>query len=171
MTNENSDQTRISSDDFRKGMRHWATGVTIVTSYEKGSRHGMTVSSFTSISVDPPIVMVALGKDTRTHKMVSDSGHFAVTILERAQEKISNRFAGQEASEKDRFEGLDTFNLVTGCPLLTDGLSFFDCVVKDKHLVGTNTVFYGEVVAVQINQNRLDNDPLVYFNQKYRNVR
>lgn len=147
-------------------MRNWATGVTIVTAAQNGERHGMTVSSFTSLSLTPPLVMVSLERVAKTHQLVSMSGYFAVTILGTDQREISDLFAGRYTEEVDRFKGLDVFTLVSGAPLIANGLSFFDCRVVSTYPAGTHTLFIGEVLEV----NQGDGKPLLYYQQDYHHL-
>jgi flavin reductase (DIM6/NTAB) family NADH-FMN oxidoreductase RutF len=145
-------------------MRFWATGVTVVTAAHQGIRHGMTVSSFTSISVDPPQVLVSLAQVSRTHNLVARSQAFGVTILASSQQEIAERFAGRLADDADRFSGLETFPLVTGIPFLSGGLTHLDCRVVTTLDSGASTVFIGEVIAAQSVAEGL---PLLYFNRNY----
>ena len=158
----------VDPHDLRLAMRRWATGVTIVTSKMNEIKHGMTVSSFTSVSLDPPTVLISLEKTTRTHDLVQGSGLFGVTILGSGQAEISDRFAGRQTEYEDRFLGLDTFTLESGVPLLADGLASFDCRVVLAYEVGSHTIFIGDVLASQIKMN--ENKPLIYFNRDYRNL-
>lgn len=157
-------------EQLRGGMRYWASGVGVATSAHNGTRHGMTVSSFTSVSLDPPIVLVSLHKDTRTHQLVLDSGGFAVTLLVEDQAEISARFAGQMGEDEDRFVGLEIFTLETGSPLLVGGLAFFDCKLVGTYATDTTTVMFGEVVAARVRKNAGEIAPLVYQNRDYRKL-
>jgi flavin reductase (DIM6/NTAB) family NADH-FMN oxidoreductase RutF len=157
-------------DELREAMRFWTSGVAVVGAEHNGTRHGMTVSSFTSLALEPPLVLISLQKSSRTHDLVVGSGAFSVTILSEEQRSVSNRFAGLETEDDDRFAGLDTYTLETGSPLLHDGLAFFDCRLVGQHDAGTNTVMIGEVVAAQINQHGDELAPLVYFNRDYRKI-
>jgi flavin reductase (DIM6/NTAB) family NADH-FMN oxidoreductase RutF len=157
-------------DELREAMRFWASGVAIVGAEFEGIRHGMTVSSFTSLSLEPPLVMVSLQKATRTHDLVIGSGAFGVTILAEGQEEISNLFAGIDNETDDRFSGLETYSLETGAPLLHNGLAFFDCRLVGQHDAGTHTVMIGEVAAAQVHGAGDQVSPLVYFNRDYRKL-
>lgn len=157
----------INSEDLRKAMRSWATGIAIVTVEHEGVQHGMTVSSFTSISMEPPLVSVSLYKTSRTHELLSIAGYFGVTILAENQEEISNRFAGRIADTENRFENLKTETLLSGAPFISGGISFFDCRVTQSIPLGTNTLFIAEV------QDACSKDgkkPILYFDQKYHNL-
>ncbi len=157
----------VDPEILRQTMRRWTTGVSIVTSQHEGMRHGMTVSSFTSIALDPPIVLVSLANNARTNELVQKSGTFAVTILAEDQAEIADRFAGRVEESADRFESLETFTLVTGAPMLTGGLACLDCRVESTVAIGTTTIFFGEVVGVNV----FDKDqPLAYFNRLYRRL-
>jgi flavin reductase (DIM6/NTAB) family NADH-FMN oxidoreductase RutF len=145
-------------------MRAWATGVTVVTSAHQDVRHGMTVSSFTAIDVDPALVMVSLAITARTHLLVQKSGNFGVTILADNQQAISDCFAGRCGELDDRFHGIDTFTLETGVPLIAGGLCALDCCLIHQYLAGRHTLFIGEVRAVRLGRGA----PLLYYNRSYR---
>ena len=127
----------------------------------------MTVSSFTSVSLEPPIVTVSLESQSRTHRLVSDSGVFAITFLSGEQKEISEGFAGKQTEYTDRFIGLETWTLRTGAPLLNKGLAFLDCQVLAAYTFGANTLFIGKVIAAQLGQER---DPLIYHNRHYHTL-
>lgn len=156
-------------DALRTALRFWTTGVTIVSSHHEGVTHGMTVNSFTSLSLDPPLISVSLEKVTRTHQLVNDARTFSVTILSQTQQTMSDRFAGRENEDSDRFEGLETFKLETGNPILSQGLAFFDCRVSASHDAGTHTLFIGEVLSCGFLSENGER-PLVYFNRGYRKI-
>ena len=160
-------QTGLDADILRQVMRRWSTGVTIVTAQHQGIRHGMTVSSFTSVSLQPPIVLVALEQSTRTHALVSTTGFFGISILSTEQKAISECFAGQECDDEDRFAGLETHSLVSGAPLIAGGLAYLDCHVVARFVSGNNTLFIAEVLAAQAGENK---SPLIYFDRKYRQL-
>ena len=156
-------------DTLRDALRFWTTGVTVVAVRHAGLAHGMTVNSFTSLSLDPPLVSISLEKITRTHQLVKDARSFSVTVLSLEQKEISDRFAGRETDQSDRFAGVEIFDLETGNPILTKGLAFFDCKVTASHDAGTHTLFIGQVLACgQFSGN--GDSPLVYFNRAYRKI-
>jgi flavin reductase (DIM6/NTAB) family NADH-FMN oxidoreductase RutF len=158
----------LDPDQLRRSMRAWSSGVTIVTATHNGERHGMTVSSFTSVSLEPPLIIISLHTDSRTHRLVNASGAFAVNILGAGQQELSERFAGRALLEQDRFQGLETETLVTGSPALPGSLATLDCRVRQVIPAGMNTVFLAEVVAARGDG---EGRPLVYHNRKYRNFR
>ncbi len=156
-----------SADEFRAAMRRWATGVTIVTAQNGTVRHGMTVSSFTSLSLEPPLVMVSLEQTASTTRLIQSSGAFGVSILADDQRVISDRFAGRIIEISDKFAGLEWTTLITGAPLLVNALAGFDCRVVSSHTVGTHILFIGEVLALRSTNN---SNPLIYFERDYHQV-
>jgi flavin reductase (DIM6/NTAB) family NADH-FMN oxidoreductase RutF len=159
--------TPVKPEELRFAMRQWTTGVTIVSSMLNGERHGMTVSSFTSISLDPPIVAVSLARDTRTNHLIENSGVFGVTILRELQQEISDRFAGRIVDNQDRFIGLETFELTTGVSFIKGGLAWLDCQVISKLETGNTIVYLGQVVATQSGD---AGAPLLYYDRDYHNL-
>jgi flavin reductase (DIM6/NTAB) family NADH-FMN oxidoreductase RutF len=157
----------VDSESLKNAMRKWTTGVSIVTSRDGNLIHGMTVNSFTSISIAPPLVVVTLAHPTRTYSLVLKTGLFGVTILGSDQEEISARFSGKGEVESNRFENLSTFEIVSGVPFLSGGLAFFDCRVQRTYPMTDSTLFIAEVTAVQIADR---DDPLVYHNRQYHRL-
>ena len=158
----------VLSDELRIAMRAWATGVTIVAAQNENILHGMTVSSFTSVSLEPPLVVVSLEIGTRTHHLVEKAGAFGVTILAASQQEVSNCFSNPNTDLGDRFAGREAFTLKTGAPFIAGGLAFFDCRVAGIYPAGNHSVFVGEVVAVKSEEGA---GPLLYFNRGYRELR
>jgi flavin reductase (DIM6/NTAB) family NADH-FMN oxidoreductase RutF len=154
----------VDPGDLRLSMRLWATGVTIVSTRYREIRHGMTVSAFTSVSLDPPLLLVCLEHGTRTHNLVQQSGVYGVSILGAQQKEISERFAGRQTEYQDRFRGLRIFTLKTGSPLILDGLAGLDCRVASSYEAGSHTIFVGEVVGSQIGEK---GQPLIYYDRNY----
>jgi flavin reductase (DIM6/NTAB) family NADH-FMN oxidoreductase RutF len=151
-------------ENLRKAMRHWVAGVTVVTCAFKDARYGMTASSFTSISLTPPMILVSIEKNTHTHGLIQSAGYFGVTLLAEDQKALSERFAGRLDPEMDRFKDVETFSLVSPAPLLVDGLAWFDCRVVHTAPAGTSTVFLAEVMAAK---SRDAGEPLVYTDRAY----
>ena len=154
----------LDPEQLRHAMRAWTTGVSVVTAIHDGQQYGMTVNSFTSISLEPPLVSLALKKLTHTHELVEKSGEFSVTILASNQKELSDRFAGKHPEIKDRFEGVLTERLSINAPLIKGGIAYFNCRVVNSIPVGENTFFVAEVIAAQ---GEGTGDPLVYHNRVY----
>lgn len=153
----------ITADELKQVMRTWTSGVAIVSSQFQGSNHGMTVNSFTSVSVHPPLVVVTLANNTRTCDFVKKSYEFGVTILSSQQKQISDRFAGKVGDQEDRFLGLETFSLNSPSLLISDGLAWVDCAVINEINLGISTLFIAEVVAAKTEPG----DPLLYHDRDY----
>lgn len=162
---------RPNPNELREVLRFWSTGVSVVAATHAGILHGMTVNSFTSLSLEPALVMVSLEKVTRTHGLVQSAGAFGVSILAQEQRELSDRFAGRESELSDRFDGVEHFALEGGSPLLSRALAFFDCRVAATHDAGTHTLFIGEVLAAGSPPENEKLEPLVYFNRDYRRLK
>jgi flavin reductase (DIM6/NTAB) family NADH-FMN oxidoreductase RutF len=147
-------------------MRGWPTGVAVVTSVHNGQRHGMTVNSLASVSLEPPMVTISLANQSRTRGLVMASGVFGVTLLDDSQQHIADVFSGKEP-EEDRFDDLELFMLQTGVPLLRAGRGFLDCRVVHTYPMPNSTIFVGEVQAAH---GDLERSPLVYLNRGYHQV-
>jgi flavin reductase (DIM6/NTAB) family NADH-FMN oxidoreductase RutF len=145
-------------------MRAWTTGVAVVTAVHEGQRYGMTVNSFTSVSLEPPLVVVTLKQLTHTHDLVVKSNAFAVTILAADQKHLSDRFAGKLPEIHDRFDGLELETLALDAPLLKGGLAHFNCRVIQSIPIGENTLFLAEVIAAR---GEGEGEPLVYHNRVF----
>ncbi len=159
--------TILDPEQLRQSMRAWSSGVTIVTAATADEQHGMTVSSFTSIALEPPMIIVSLQTDSRTHDLVTQANAFGVTILAQDQQELSERFAGRGGDEEDRMTGIETETLVTGAPFIKGGLAYLDCRVTQVVPVGSNTLFLAEVVAAHGDG---EGQPLVYHDRKYRKL-
>jgi flavin reductase (DIM6/NTAB) family NADH-FMN oxidoreductase RutF len=154
----------LDSEHLRRAMRAWTTGVAVVTAQHDGQRYGMTVNSFASVSLEPPVISVTLRRLTHTHTLVEASREFSVTVLSAKQKGLSDRFAGKIANILDRFDGVQTETLAIQAPLIRAGLAFFNCRVLHALHFGENTLFIAEVVAVR---GEGEGDPLVYHNRVY----
>ncbi|MCC7210003.1 MAG: flavin reductase family protein [Anaerolineae bacterium] len=161
------DQT-VDPEMLRVTMRKWASGVTVVTTAlesESGvQRAGMTVSSFTSVNLDPPTILVCLDDSTYTYSLVKKSGVFAVSILAVGQDNLSTRFAGLDPKISDRFAGLELTTALTGAPILPGIAAWLDCRVSALYDAGSHTIVLGEVLAAG---NETAAMPLIYFNRGY----
>ncbi len=159
------------SEAMRRSMRLWTCGVTVVTTAHGGRRAGMTASSFTSISLEPPLILVCLHKEAGTSLLLQESRHFGVSMLGEEQEALSALFAGYTELPPG-VERIDTVRTVvagSGAPLLQDAIAWMDCRVFGMHDGATHHVIIGEVLAT----GRQDDPawPLVYHNRAYRRFR
>jgi flavin reductase (DIM6/NTAB) family NADH-FMN oxidoreductase RutF len=144
----------------RKIMGQFATGVTVVTTGGKAGQHGLTANAVASLSLNPPLVMVAVEKSAHSLKFLKANRCFAVNILRLEQEEISRRFA--RSGPKD-FTGLALTSAVTEAPILADCLAFVDCRVTEILPGGDHEIFIGEIVAGAHHEG----SPLLYYRGKY----
>ncbi|WP_241153963.1 flavin reductase [Nocardioides pantholopis] len=131
-------------------MAQWPSGVTVVTTLAAdGSAHGMTASSFSSVSLEPPLVSICLDRRLYTHQLVSDSLVFGINVLAKDQIEVGRRFAGMVKDCPDRFAGETWSTAETGVKLLDSALGWLDCRVVHAYDGGDHTIFVGEVVAAR----------------------
>ncbi len=155
----------FTPDNFKRAMAQFASGVTVVTTRHGETPIGITASSFTSLSLDPPLVLVSLNKRLFTHNVIAESGYFAVNVLSARQLDLGMRFAGMRPEIKDRFAGLNTTLAATGAPLLPDSLAWVDCNVWAMYDGGDHTIFVGEVRDLAVSDFDM---PLLYHNRLWR---
>jgi flavin reductase (DIM6/NTAB) family NADH-FMN oxidoreductase RutF len=153
----------VSDQDFKNALKLWASGVAVVTTKsEKWGIQGMTVTSFSSVSLEPHQVLVCINKDADTGDGIFESGTFAVNILSSNQETVSNQFAGGTTQE-ERFANVSWKEGATGLPILNDSLVSIECSLANKILAGTHWIIIGNIEQV----NCRSGDPLLYFNSSY----
>lgn len=151
----------VAPDELRATLRKFPSGITVVTVSHDGHVHGMTASSFSSVSLEPPLVLVCLAQESRTRELVAQAGHFAVNILSAGQEEIARSFARQ---------GIKPFDTVPhaagahGAPLLTGSLAWLECRTVQTHQAGDHDVVVAAVEACGTE----DGLPLVYYDGAYR---
>ena len=157
--------TTTLQENFKQGMRRYAVGVSVVTSAHEGVLHGMTVTSFTSVALQRPTILVCMSKDTHTWKMVEASGRFAINLLSAEHADSLDVFSGRtQVAPEDRFEHVDYFVSEYGCPILKESLASFECEVEATYPGGeTHMIVVGRVVNVDLDQRRGDDGPLVWF--------
>ncbi len=157
----------IDSTLFRDILSQFASGVTVVTTRNGDTLHGLTVSSFCSVSLEPPLILVCIDKKASSHPVLQTSKRFAVNFLTAAQQDISNRFADPRRSPEERFQGLTVRTAVTQSPILPDVLAYLDCEVYAEYDGGDHTIFVGKVVAGEVGEG----SPLLYWNRGYRELK
>ncbi len=147
---------------FRAALGRFATGITIVTAQPNdGAPVGLTVNSFNSVSLDPPLVLWSLNRQAQSLPIFSHVGHFGVSILSAHQMDLSQRFA---SPVEDRFTGVDVFTSVTGAPLIQNSTAWFDCECRHYYEGGDHLIFVGEVLAFGVS----DLPALLYEGGKYK---
>lgn len=153
----------VDAEAFKAAMSRWTTGVTIVTTRAGERVHGMTVSDFAGVSLEPPLVLICADKSSNTHPLIAEGGCFAVNFLAAGQEALSNKFASRR-EEWQRFDGLECGTAVTGAPLIPGALVGLDCRVEAAHDAGDHVIYVGRVKAIV----RGEGEPLVYYAGSYR---
>lgn len=162
-----ANEFRAGSDarTLRDAMGCFATGITIVTARAPdGTPIGLTANSFTSVSLDPPLLLVSIANSAGSAAALKEAHHFVVNVLQTGQQLASNRFAGKG---EDRFAATAWHAGETGMPLLDGSLGSFECKRHAIHDGGDHFLLVGEVVRAQFEPRR---DPLLYFRGKYRRL-
>jgi flavin reductase (DIM6/NTAB) family NADH-FMN oxidoreductase RutF len=154
----------IDDARFRQAMGYFASGVTVVTTASAGELYGMTVSSFSSLSLNPPLVLICIDKGVPSHDMIRDAGCFVVNILEKRQEHLSRRFA---TTANDKFKGVAWHSGQLGLPVLDNTLAAIECRLRDALDGGDHTIFIGEVVDSEIREGA----PLLYYRRGYHELK
>jgi len=149
---------------FKLAMSHFASGVTVVTTESEGRPYGMTVASFASLSLRPPLVLICIEKSVKTHDAIIAAGKFGVSILSSEQADVSSRFASRS---DDKFSGVTTERGELGVPLIAGALTTLECTVRDQLPGGDHTIFVGEVTRAVTREGI----PLLYFRSGYREMR
>jgi len=148
--------------EFRRVLGHWTTGVAVVTTRTRDGRPcGLTANALSSVSLDPPLVLVCVQHDADTYECIEESRAFAINVLRADQERIARRFATFEIDRK--FEGVAYRIEATGAPVLEDALAWVDCRVYDSHVAGDHTIYVGEV----LDGDAAEGLPLVYYRSGY----
>ncbi len=155
----------VSTDAFKSAMRRFASGVCIVTTQANGIVHGFTVSAFTSVSAEPPQVLVCVNRTATAHPLISSAGRFCVNILGVEQRALAERFSGGDKAT--RFAGIDYRLGPAGSPILPDVLAFFDCTLAEEYSAGTHTIFVGNVIEAGDRPGA----PLGYYDRGYHDFR
>ena len=154
----------IDKDQFRRILSSFASGVTVVTTIDREQRpHGLTATAFTSVSLDPPLVLVCIDKQTETYPHFALAGLFAVNFLALEQRDISQRFAKHGG---DKFSDTAWHRGGLGVPILGGTVGHVECRIIRAHDGGDHTIYVGEIEAGDAG----DGPPLLYFRHAYRRV-
>jgi 3-hydroxy-9,10-secoandrosta-1,3,5(10)-triene-9,17-dione monooxygenase reductase component len=162
-----ADQHVVAPDDFKAALGCWASGVTVVTTRDEGWVYGITVSAFSSLSLDPTLVLVCLADSNRLPRMIEKTGKFAVSILAEGQETISNWFAVSGREPVERFEDFGTIELHTGSPIIDGSIAHLDCLLERSVDGGDHTIVIGRVIAAASDPAK---KPLVFYRRGYRPI-
>ncbi len=154
----------IDEGHFKLALSHFASGVTVVTTEHDGRQYGMTVASFASLSLHPPLVLVCIERSVKTHDAIAAAGKYGVSILSSTQADISSKFASRS---DDKFDGVELIEGDLDVPLIAGALTAIECRVYDRLPGGDHTIFIGEVLKIHTREG----DPLLYFRSGYREMR
>jgi len=156
----------IDAANLRRVLGQFSTGVTVITTVYEGAPQGMTANSFTSVSLDPPLVLFCADKRARSGMVVGSSGVFAVNILAEEQRDLSDLFAGK-GSDEERAQTLREIGkpVVTGAPVIEGALGWLDCKLERALDAGDHVVYFGEVVAAGVGE---QGAPLLYYRGSYQ---
>jgi len=152
----------IAPDEFRNVLGHFATGVTVVTTLDADGRPvGLTASSFTSVSLDPPLILVCVDNKAQCYGALRNAGCFAIHILHTDQEQLSRRFATTRIENK--FEGVEHTVSSHRVPVLKDAHAHLECTTVGMHEAGDHTIFVGRVESASAGAGH----PLLYYRGRY----
>lgn len=157
----------LTANDFRKAMGCFATGVTVITVDQDGEVHGMTANAFTSVSLDPLLVLVCVDHRARTHAHLQARKRFGVNVLRSDQQAISAYYArSAETHLHPEAAGARFDRTEHGTPVLRDALAYMECRLHTAQSAGDHTIFIAEVEEVKVREG----DPLLYFRGRYHDL-
>ncbi len=157
----------IEVSEFKEAMAHFATGVSIVTTVHEGRPIGATVNSLTSLSLDPPLILICLNKQMFMPTAIWASEAFAVNVLSADQRAWGVRFATKTSRFEDRFAGIAVDIAVTGSPILPSCIAWLDCVLWTTYEGGDHWILVGAVKAAQTSNEK---QPLLYHRRHWRQL-
>jgi flavin reductase (DIM6/NTAB) family NADH-FMN oxidoreductase RutF len=154
----------IGADDFRRVLGHFATGVTVLTTCDTDARPtGLTASAFSSVSLDPPLVLICVDHKSQSYPALRERGCFAVNILGVEQQAISRRCA---SSRLDKFDEVPHEISDLGLPLIEGAIAHLECTTVSTHVEGDHTIFVGRVERARVGTG----EPLLYFRGQYQRL-
>lgn len=152
---------KITSEEFRNVMGHLISGVSVITTHADDVDYGLTASAVTSVSLDPPMLLVCVNQNTGTCHAISKTKSFGVNILHAEQGAVGIQFA---TPSDDKFRGIQISRGINHQPLLDDALVSIECLVVEEMKGGTHSVFLAEVQQATISQGK---EPLAYYKGKF----
>lgn len=154
----------ITNEEFRAALGNFASGVTVVTTKDANDKlHGLTVSAFSSVSMNPPLILICIQKSTHSYHAFEESKAFVVNILSDSQKEISNQFAFKH---EDKFAGINYKFGILDLPVLDNCLVNLECTLKHSYDGGDHSIFVGEIENAIVNEG----NPLVYWKGNYRDL-
>lgn len=156
----------VSKDEFRSAVGHFATGVTVITTIDDdGQPHAMTANAFTSVCLEPPVVLLCVAHGTHTFRFLEKGGRFGVNILRQEQEELGVYFAKRPEDRGGDVE-FSYSSAEDGVPYLNNSMVFLGCHVIGSHVYGDHTIFLGEVKEIQQHDAGL---PLMFYRSRWYN--
>lgn len=167
MSVSSSQRESISLDNFRHGMRRLAAGVSLVTTQVADEKYGLIASSVSSLSAEPPSLLVCINQSATSHAGFLQAGYFAVNVLREQHADLCAQFS-QPARRAERFQQGDWQTLTTGAPVLADALVSFDCQLEKVVEWHTHSVFLARIVGINLPGEAVE--PMVYFNSGFHSL-
>jgi len=159
--------TTVDTDAFKAALGSWAAGVTVVTTDLNGLSYAITASSFSSLSLEPPLILVCIANGNTFVDMVRESKHFSISVLTTGQDDVSNSFARSGREPEVQLPNVETFTMETGAPLITGAMAHLDCALEELLPGGDHLIVVGRVMAASAETGK---EPLVYYRGDYRSV-
>ncbi len=156
----------VSDSDFRAVLGRFASGVTVVTTMREGTPHGVTVNAFTSLSLNPPLVLICIDTHARIHDILLQTGLFAANILSAEQRDLAACFATRNERRYRDFCDAPYHTAATGAPVFDAALGWVDCRIVNVYPGGDHSVIIGQVEAL----GGAEQAPLLYYRGKYRRL-
>ena len=150
---------------FKQVMRHFATGVMVLTVRDGEGMHAVTVNGLTSVSLNPLLMLVCIEKNAHSHHLVHATKTFALNILSDAQRELGERFAFDRAARSHPTDFVKGHLGQTGALIFDESLGFLECRVTDEYPGGDHTIFLAEVIAAEAKET--GTGPLIYFESKW----
>lgn len=157
----------VDPERFRDVMARHAAGVTVVTTAHPSGYHGVTVTAFCPLSLEPPLVLVCIGREQQSHRLLEEATGWVVNLLAREQEFLAEQFAGRAPLADPRFSRIPHHLGLLGIPRIDGCLAWIECRPWARYDGGDHSIFVGEVVALDLGP---ADDPLIYFDRQYREL-
>jgi len=157
----------LQVDEFKSGMRRLASGVSLITTIADGKRHGLVATAVSSVTGEPPSLLVCVNKTASAHAHINAAGIFCVNVLADAHQDVAARFSSSVDRDK-RFDAGEWQTMVTGAPALVGSLVSFDCEVRQVVPYQSHTIFVAEIMGIELWASEIN--PLVYLDGKYHLV-
>ena len=157
----------LKTDLFKKICGNYVTGVTVITSKIDEKDFGFTANSFTSVSLDPMLILFCIQKDAKSNEALIEKNRFVISILSENQEEICYRFSDPKLNQIERFENVETFKSKNSIKIISGSIAWIECLVTNKIEAGDHFIFLGEVIDGKI---RTNDQPLVYHRSRIKKL-